>query len=248
MRDAVGRVESVLVLGGTSDIGVAIARELIARGARRVLLAGRDDSSLKHAASTLGAAVETLSFDAEDPSSHDAVVRDAFSRGDVDVVVFAFGVLGDQQNDEHNALEALRVARVNYDAVVTTAIPVADRLRAQGHGAMVLLSSVAAERARRANFVYGSAKAGADAFFQGLSYALHGSGVHVLIARPGFVRTKMTHGRAEAPFAATAPEVARAVADGLERKAPVVYVPPLLRWVMLVLRNLPRAMMRLLKS
>jgi decaprenylphospho-beta-D-erythro-pentofuranosid-2-ulose 2-reductase len=124
----------------------------------------------------------------------------------------------------------------------------ARRLRDQGHGTLVVLSSVAGERVRSANFVYGSSKAGLDGFCQGLGDALVGSGVRVLIVRPGFVPTKMTAGRDRAPFSTTPEQVAEVVVRGLQSGAEVVWSPPVLRWVMAVARHLPRAVFRRLKA
>ena len=104
----------------------------------------------------------------------------------------------------------------------------------------VLLSSVAGERVRRSNFVYGSAKAGIDGYFQGLGDALHGTGVHVMIVRPGFVHTKMTAGRPRVPLSVGPDAVASAIVRGLERGSEVVWVPPAFRYVMTVLRHVPR--------
>jgi decaprenylphospho-beta-D-erythro-pentofuranosid-2-ulose 2-reductase len=123
-------------------------------------------------------------------------------------------------------------------------LALARRLRAQGHGTLVVLSSVAGERVRAANFVYGSTKAGIDGFCQGLGDALHGSGVRVLIVRPGFVPTKMTAGRDKAPFSTTPDGVAEVVMRGLERGAETVWAPPVLRVVMAVARHLPRPVFR----
>jgi decaprenylphospho-beta-D-erythro-pentofuranosid-2-ulose 2-reductase len=108
----------------------------------------------------------------------------------------------------------------------------------------VVLSSVAGERARRSNFIYGSSKAGLDAFAQGLGDALHGTGVHVMVVRPGFVRTKMTAGRAEGPMATTPEAVATAIEVGLRRRSETVWVPGALRLVMAALRHVPRAVFR----
>ena len=126
-------------------------------------------------------------------------------------------------------------------------LAISARLRAQGHGTIVALSSVAGERVRKSNFVYGSSKAGVDAFYQGLGDALRGRGVHVMIVRPGFVTTKMTEGLEPAPLSTTPDAVAQAIAQGLERGRDTVWVPPTLRYVMSGLRHLPRSVFRRLK-
>jgi decaprenylphospho-beta-D-erythro-pentofuranosid-2-ulose 2-reductase len=248
MRDALGRYGTVVVLGGGSDIGRATARLLAARGSTLVLAARRPDELLDDAAALRAAgasAVEVVAFDALDTESHPRFLRDLFDRfGDVDLVLLAFGVLGDQEAAEKDAAAALEVARTNYVGAISVLIPVASRLREQGHGAIAVLSSVAGERGRRSNFVYGSAKAGLDVFCQGLADRLRGDGVRLLVVRPGFVRSKMT-ANLEAPPLSTTPEaVARATLEGLDRDADVVWVPGSLRWVMSGLRHLPRPIFR----
>jgi decaprenylphospho-beta-D-erythro-pentofuranosid-2-ulose 2-reductase len=249
VKDAVGSVESVLVLGGGSDLGLAIASELVGRRARTVVLAGRDPERFDAGVAQLLAAgatrVDTLPFDATDFATHEKFVDNVFALvGDLDVVVIAFGVLGDAETAERDATAALEIVQTNYTGVVSVAIPLAERLKAQGHGTLVLLSSVAGERVRKANFVYGSSKAGADGFFQGLGDRLVGSGVHVMIVRPGFVRTKMTAGMKDAPLATTPAQVATAVADALARDREIIWVPAPLRWVMAGLRHVPRPVFR----
>ncbi len=164
--------------------------------------------------------------------------------GDIDLALFAFGVLGDQQQAERESDAAVDIARVNYLGPLSVGVPVAQRMRAQGHGTIVVLSSVAGERARRSNFVYGSSKAGVDAFFQGLGDSLVGSGVKVMIVRPGFVHTKMTDGMEAALFPTTAEAVAQAIVRGLERGSETVWVPSTLRYVMSALRHVPRPVFR----
>jgi decaprenylphospho-beta-D-erythro-pentofuranosid-2-ulose 2-reductase len=248
MRDALGRYGTVVVLGGGSDIGKATARLLVARGSTLVLAARRPDELLDDAARFRAAgasAVEVVPFDALDTESHPRFVRDLFDRfGDVDLVLLAFGVLGDQEAAEKDAAAALEVARTNYVGAVSVLIPVASRLREQGHGAIAVLSSVAAERGRRSNFVYGSAKAGLDVFCQGLADRLRGDGVALLVVRPGFVRSKMTANLEAAPLSTSPEAVARATLDGLDRGANVVWVPGSLRWVMSGLRHIPRPIFR----
>ena len=249
MKDALGAVQSVLVLGAGSDIAQATVRALIARRTRTVVLAARDPKAVDEFAAEcrrLGATnVESVTFDAHDTDSHGPFVDDVFARtGDIDLALFAFGVLGDQETAERDAAAALEIAQVNYLGSVSTAVPVAQRMQDQGHGTIVALSSVAGERARRSNFVYGSSKAGMDAFFQGLGDALVGTGVHVMVVRPGFVRTKMTEGMDPAPLSTTAESVADAILHGVERGSDTVWVPPTLRYVMSALRHVPRPIFR----
>jgi decaprenylphospho-beta-D-erythro-pentofuranosid-2-ulose 2-reductase len=211
-------------------------------------LAGRDAGELRVAADRLVKAgaydVRTHVFQAADTGDHDRVIRDLFADGDVDVVLLAFGVLGDQGAMTADPDQAVALGHVNYIATVSLGLRAATALRRQGHGSLVFLSSVAAERGRAANFVYGSSKAGVDTFAQGLGDSLQGTGVHVLVVRPGFVRTRMTAGLAEAPFATTADAVAEAVVDGLARRREVVWVPGVLRAVMSGVRHLPRPLFR----
>jgi len=249
MKDALGGVQSVLVLGGASEIALATVRRLVADRTRTVVLGVRRPEASSDAVAELRAlgatTVEAVAFDAEDTASHDAFVDGVFTRfGDIDLVLVAFGVLGDQDEAEADGAVATDIARVNYVGAVSVAVPVAVRLREQGHGTIVALSSVAGERARRSNFVYGSSKAGFDAFFQGLGDSLVGSGVHVMIVRPGFVHTRMTEGLEPAPLATTPEAVAEAITRGLARDSEVIWVPPALRAVMTVLRHAPRGVFR----
>ena len=249
MRNGLGLPQSVLVLGGGSDIGVATARALVARRARTVILAGRHPDALEGTAAELRGVgadrVDVVAFDARDVSSHAAFVEDVFARhGDIDVVLFAFGVLGDQAQAEKDADAAIAMVETNCVGAVSVGVHVANRMRLQGHGALVVLSSVAAERPRRSNFVYGASKAGADAFFTGVGDALVGSGVRVLVVRPGFVHTKMTTGLPPAPFSTTPDEVAAAIVRALETGAEEIWVPAKLRAVMSLLRHVPRAVFR----
>jgi decaprenylphospho-beta-D-erythro-pentofuranosid-2-ulose 2-reductase len=247
MKDAFGAPQSLLILGGTSEIGLATARRLITRRTRTVFLAGRPSEGLESAAESLrsiGAQVHTVAFDALDPGSHETALGKVFAEGDVDMVLLAFGVLGDQARDEQEPLAAVQVAQVNYTGAVSASLVCAAALQAQGHGSLVVLSSVAGERARRVNFIYGSSKAGLDAFCQGLADAMHGSGVHVMTVRPGFVHTRMTAGLPPAPLAATPDEVATAIELGLRRRSGTIWVPGVLRVVMAGIRHLPRPLFR----
>jgi decaprenylphospho-beta-D-erythro-pentofuranosid-2-ulose 2-reductase len=216
---------------------------------RRVVLAARDPARAEPLAEELRAAgatdVETVEFDATDFGSHRALVDGVFDRhGDIDCVLVAFGVLGTQEELMRDEGAAVDAVQSNYTGAVSVSVPLVERMRAQGHGTIVYLSSVAGERARKSNFIYGSTKAGLDAFAQGLGDSLQDTGVQVIVVRPGFVRTKMTTGLEEAPLATDADAVAEAIADGLRRSAHTVWVPKPLRFVMSGLRHLPRAVFR----
>lgn len=249
MKNSLGSVQKVLVLGGDSDIAFATLRELIIGRTRSIILAGRNPERLNSRAADLrelGAThVETISFDGSDLDSHEALVERLFSTDwDIDLVLVAFGVLGNQMEDEHDRERTLKVIHSNYVGAVSVLIPVAAALKRQGHGTIVVMSTVAAERPRRSNYIYGSSKAGIDWFAQGLGDALKGSGVNVMIVRPGFVKSKMTVHLDDAPLAATPDEVATAIVTGLRRNHEMVWVPGKLRWVMSILRHLPRAVFR----
>ena len=248
MTDALDRATSVLVLGGTSEIALATVRALRSPALRRVVLAARPSPERDVAVAALTAdgvaGVTAVDFDAAGTATHDTLLADAFVGGDLDVVLVAFGVLGDQQEFEDDPDLAVEAAQVNYVGGVSVCLRAARLLRAQGHGTLVVLSSVAGERARRSNFVYGSTKAGLDSLASGLADALHGSGAHVLVVRPGFVRTGMTAHLEPAPLSVTAEEVADAVVAGLRRGSTVVYVPAAMRVVMSGLRHLPRTVFR----
>ncbi|NYD23433.1 decaprenylphospho-beta-D-erythro-pentofuranosid-2-ulose 2-reductase [Kineococcus aurantiacus] len=247
MIDALGNPRSVLLLGGTSDIGLAIVERLSPDRPLRVTLAARPGARRDEAVQRLhrrGHEVATVDFEATDLAGHDAVLEEAFAAGDVDVTVLAFGILGDNEVSWQDADAAVGVATVNYTAPVNLGVLLAARLRAQGHGVLVALSSVAGERARRSNFVYGSSKAGFDAFFTGLREALRPSGVRVVVVRPGFVHTKMTEGLKTAPLSVSAEQVAEVAVDAVRTGKETVWAPEPMRWVMSALRHVPAPVFR----
>ncbi len=252
MQDALGAVQSVLVLGGSSEIALATVRDLVAERCRTVVLAGRDLAALESAAAELrgsGAEVDTVEFDALDVDSHVKVIDEVFDgHEDLDVVLLAFGVLGDQAEFDADPSAAARAVTANYVGAVSSGLAVANRLRRQGHGTLVVLSSVAGERARKDNFVYGSSKAGLDAFAQGLGDALQGSGARVMVVRPGFVRTRMTAHMDDGPFATTADAVAAGIVEGLRKRSHTVWVPGMLRYLFGALKLAPRPVWRKLSD
>ncbi|MEY2434457.1 MAG: decaprenylphospho-beta-D-erythro-pentofuranosid-2-ulose 2-reductase [Acidimicrobiaceae bacterium] len=244
-----GAVQSALVLGGRSEIAQATMRSLVAGGCRTVLLAARDPESLDQQARELAEAgattVRKIPFDATDTDNHQSTIEQCFAlHTDIDLVLIAFGVLGHGAGVDMPPGAAAEAVRTNYVGAVSAGLAAAQCLREQGHGTIVVLSSVAGERARKSNFVYGSSKAGLDAFAQGLGDALVGSGVRVLVVRPGFVYSKMTKGLEAAPFATTPQAVAEAITDALASGKEIVWVPSVLRWVAMAFHHLPRSLWR----
>jgi decaprenylphospho-beta-D-erythro-pentofuranosid-2-ulose 2-reductase len=248
VQDAFGDPGTVALFGATSDIGQAIVRRVVHRRDAQVVLAARDPAAVEDFAGALrdrGARTHVLAFEATDVDHHDELVRDIVAEvGDLDLAIVAFGVLGHGQGVDTDPAAAARQVSVNYTGAVSLGLALAAQLRRQGHGTIVVLSSVAGERVRKANFVYGSAKAGLDGFAQGLSDALAGTGVRVLIVRPGFVVSRMTEGLRPAPFATTPERVAEVVERGLRRGRRVVWAPPILRPIFVVFRHLPSGVWR----
>lgn len=241
---------SILILGGTSDIGTEIARRL-APGEQVVLAARRVDAlgELTAELEALGAsAVHPLTFEATDLGSHRAVVRQAQElAGPITCAVVAFGILGEQTRAETDEAHAVEIATLDYTAQVSMLTVLADELRTQdARSTIVAFSSIAGWRARRANYVYGSTKAGLDAFCQGLSDALHGSPVSVITARPGFVIGSMTTGMTPAPMSVYPGDVAEAVVHHITagRGSATLWIPGRLRLLAWVMRLVPRPIWR----
>ncbi|MXQ76451.1 SDR family NAD(P)-dependent oxidoreductase [Rhodococcus rhodochrous] len=237
---------TVVIFGGRSEIGVEVATRL-APGRTVILAARRADDLTDECAAVRAAgatAVHPVEFDADALDTHTAVLDRIAAFGPIDVAVLAFGILGDQARAETDAAHAVSIVHTDYLAQVALLTDLAQRLRAQGSGRLVVFSSVAGWRVRRANYVYGSAKAGLDGFASGLADALHGSGVSLLLVRPGFVIGRMTEGMSPAPLSSTPPQVADATVRALHRGRGEVWVPAVLRPVFFGMRLLPRAIWR----
>lgn len=240
----------VVVFGGRSEIGVELATRL-APGATVVLVArGADQLTNEVAAVTAAgaAAVHVVEFDADDVASHGALVASIVAdHGPIGTAVLAFGILGDQARAEVDAAHAAAIAHTDYTAQVSLLTVLAATMRSAGRGTLVVFSSVAGARVRRANYVYGSAKAGLDGFSRGLADALHGSRVRLLLVRPGFVVGRMTAGMAPAPLSSTPAQVADATARALSKGRNEIWVPRSLALLVFVMRLMPRSAWRRLR-
>ncbi|HEY4456813.1 MAG TPA: SDR family NAD(P)-dependent oxidoreductase [Pseudonocardiaceae bacterium] len=240
---------TVLVLGGRSEIGLAVAVRLAKKGHRDFVLAARRSAELDTEEAALreagAASVTRVEFDADQVGDHSTFLADITKQhGPLDVVVTAFGILGDQARAETDTAHALSIVHTDYVAHVSILSELATMLREQGSGTLIVFSSVAGVRVRRANYVYGSAKAGLDGFASGLADALAGSGVRLLLVRPGFVIGRMTEGMSPAPLSSTPDQVADATVAALGKGKGEVWVPGTLRLVFAAFRMLPRAIWR----
>ncbi len=237
----------VVIFGGRSEIGAELATRLAA--SRTVVLAARGADRLDEQVAMVRAAgargVRAMEFDADDLSSHQPLVQRLVAEfGRIDTAVLAFGVLGEQSRAETDPAHAIAIVHTDYVAQISLLTVLASAMRAARCGTLVVFSSVAGIRVRRANYVYGSAKAGLDGFACGLADSLHGSGVRVLIVRPGFVIGRMTAGMDPAPFSSTPAQVAEATARAMERRRGTVWVPWALRPAFAVMRMLPQSIWR----
>ena len=253
--DAVGNPQTILLLGGTSEIGLAICERYLQNAHARILLADLPDHPRKNdaiAAMTAAGAksVEWIDFDGTESDTHPAVIEQAFTGGDVDVAVVAFGLLGDAEELWQNQRKAVQIAEINYTAAVSVGVLLGEKMRAQGFGQIIAMSSAAGERIRRSNFVYGSTKAGLDGFYLGLGEALREFGVRVLVIRPGQVRTSTTiahwkaTGAKEAPLTVDKEYVANLAVTAAAKGKELVWAPGAFRYVMMVLRHVPRPIFR----
>ncbi len=253
--DAVGNPQAILLLGGTSEIGLAICERYLRNAHARIVLADLPNHPAKDKAvaqmKAVGAkSVEWIDFDGVDTASHPAMINAAFASGDIDVAIVAFGLLGNAEELWQDQRKAVQIAQINYTAAVSVGVLLGEKMRAQGFGRIIAMSSVAGERVRRSNFVYGSTKAGLDGFYLGLGEALREYGVRVLVIRPGQVRTTTTlehwksTGAKEAPFTVDKEFVAELAVTSAAKGKELVWAPGPVRYLMTVLRHIPRPIFR----
>lgn len=239
----------VLLLGGTSEIGLAILSALDLAPDDEVILAGRDVARVEAAGKTLSCRhISAVAYDAMDAAGHQAFAGSVCAGGVPDLVIAAAGVLTPQPSVDADVALAATMIETNFTGHVTTLLALGAQMKAKESGTIVVLSSVAAVRPRKFNFVYGAAKAGLDAFARGYADSLHGTGVRVLLVRPGFVAGRMTAGMTPAPLATTPERVGVAVASALRGSASgrdaAVWVPARLAGFAAVMRLVPRAVWR----
>lgn len=233
----------MLVVGGSSEIGAALARAWLRIGTRDFVVTERSEGRAAELVADLesvGAAVDAVVLDALRPESIGATLEAAWEDGDVDVVVIAIGLLGDQTEIEADPSLSWELLTVNATSTIQVALDAARRMEAQQHGTIVLLSSVAGQRGRRDNYVYGASKAAVDTFGEGLQQRFAGTEIDVLLVRPGYVYSKMSSGVDPAPFAVTIEQSCERIMRAISQRREIVWVPPVLEALFFVFRLLPR--------
>lgn len=240
---------NVVILGATRGMGRALARAMVARGDRLFLL-GRDVDELDRSAADLGIRADgeppsCAACDLERPETFEHAMDAAWQTlGRVDAVVITAGMFGTQDALEADVELARRLLVVNFAHTVVLCEAARRRLMAQGGGTLCVFSSVAGDRGRQPVGIYGSSKAGLSHYLESLDHRYRASGLVTICVKPGFVKTGMTAGLDPPPFAGEPEEVARTVLRAIDRSTPMVYAPPIWRLVMLVIRHLPRMVMR----
>lgn len=241
-------MQKTLIIGASSAIAKATARRFASRGDRLYLLA-RDPSVLADLASDLhirgAASVDYAAFEANDFASHQALLETAIATlGGLDTALVAHGTLGDQQACEQDFALTLQELNTNAISVISLLTHLANQLEQQGSGCIAVISSVAGDRGRQSNYVYGAAKGAVTLFLQGLRNRLYKSGVQVLTIKPGFVDTPMTAAFPKGALWAQPDDIAAGIERAITRRRDVAYLPGWWRLIMLVIRAIPETLFK----
>ena len=237
------KLHNVIVIGVTSGIAQAIGR-LLAERRCRLFLVARDADKLASVAADLqvrGAEIAgTCHVDLADTATHAAMLESAWQKlGSVDAAIIAYGILGDQKEAECNWAEAAAILNVNFTSVASLVTHLANDFDRQGFGHLVALGSVAGDRGRRSNYIYGAAKAAVETLLEGVRHRLARKGIAVLLVKPGFVDTPMTAHLPKSPLFASPAYIAAKIVGAMESGKSTIYVPFFWRPIMWIIRSLP---------
>jgi decaprenylphospho-beta-D-erythro-pentofuranosid-2-ulose 2-reductase len=250
MKSATGSFGTIVLFGGTSELGLSTVEHLLSPSVRHIVLVSRDIDAAqtieaKFLSTAPDAEISHVRFDGADSAMMQNIVDEIVSIvGDIDVAIIAHALLGQNIDGYQNPNDVKHLLDVNVTATMALMYALAARIKAQKHGTICLYSSVAGVRVRKANAPYGASKAAIDAFALALGNDLRDSGVSVVVVRPGFVLTKMTTGMKVAPFATTPDVVGEKAAEGVRKQGVVVWVPGILRIIFGVFRVLPEWLWR----
>ena len=241
-------MKKILIIGATSAIAQEVAA-LYADSGSQLCLVARNTEKLEQVAQDLrvhgATAVETFSSDLTDTTCHDEIMRVADKAlGNIDITLIAHGTLPEQKDCENSVEQTIQELQVNFLSTVSLLTLLANYFEKQGKGCITVLSSVAGDRGRQSNYVYGAAKGGLSIFLQGLRNRLSKAGVGVLTIKPGFVITPMTAEFKKGVLWAQPKRVAEAIVSAIQKRKNVVYVPWFWRWIMLVIRSIPESIFK----
>ena len=244
-------MSKVLILGATSSIAMEFAK-ILAQDKNELFLVARNEEKLRSVSKDLevrGAVIKgTLVQDLSVLSHHAKVVAEAVEKlGQIDTALIAHGILGDQKASEQDFQLALKEIETNFMSVASLASLLANLMEKNKRGCIAVISSVAGDRGRQSNYIYGSAKGGLNIFLQGLRNRLFFSGVQVLTIKPGFVDTPMTAHLPKNALFAPPSKVARGIVQAIAKKKDVVYLPRFWCWILTVIRLVPECIFKRLR-
>jgi decaprenylphospho-beta-D-erythro-pentofuranosid-2-ulose 2-reductase len=245
-------IKNIVIFGATSAIAHAVAREYAKNSASFFLVARNEEKlkSIKNDLLSYGAKSAAMGVhDLNACLTHQSIVESAKKElGTIDLVLIAHGILGDQSSAEKNWSEANEIIQANYTSQVSLGLASAEILKAQKNGNIAIIGSVAGDRGRQSNFIYGSAKAGIHAFCSGLRNRLHDFGVNVLTVKPGIINTPMTSNLKRGPIWAEPANIAPVIMHAIEKRKAVVYTPWFWKWIMMIIKNIPESVFVKLKT
>ena len=238
----------ILVLGATSSIAMAVTSQLAPRGSRFFLVARNPDKleAVRRDLLIRGAgSVETFALDLDETSAHPQLLSTAQqSLGSIELALIAHGVLGDQDQAQASYEAAEAILHTNFLSAVSLITWLANTFEAQKRGTLAVISSVAGDRGRKSNYVYGASKGALNIFLDGVRNRIDRAGVNVLTIRPGFVATPMTAHLPKGPLFATPAKVGRGIINAIEKRKDVVYVPGFWSLIMLIIRCIPESIFK----
>lgn len=241
-------MKNIVILGATSGIAQAVAKEMLADDVVFHLVA-RNKEKLNIVVADLVARgcnrAESYLLDFNDMSRHAEVVKTISDAADViDTLFVCFGIMHSQQDCEANVAKAVEQLNSNYTHAVSLLVLFSQSMAKQSSGSIAVVSSVAGDRGRKSNYIYGSAKAGLSIFLEGLRYKLHGQGINVLTIKPGFVDSPMTADIDKGALWATTEQVAKHIVKAIRKKKSVIYVPPFWFFIMAIIKLIPAFIFR----
>ncbi|MDF2859443.1 MAG: short-chain dehydrogenase [Neobacillus sp.] len=243
-------MSNVVILGALSGIASAVAYKFAEEG-HNLLLAGRNVDMMENMASDISirfnVQVKALFFDAMEFTRHEEFLKNCLQFGEIKGVILCYGYLGDQKKAQLCFEEARHIIDTNYTSCVSILHLLANYFEKKQSGFICGITSVAGDRGRQSNYMYGASKGAFSIYLQGLRNRLSPYGVHVITVKPGFVDTKMTYGQEGMFLVASPQKVARDIYLGIQKSKNIIYTPFFWKWIMLIIKNIPEVVFKKMK-